>query len=183
MIKTSTIQAAVLATCLCAAPWANAATTMSKAEYRAAKDRITETYKADKAACDKLTNNPKDVCVEEAKAKEKVAKAELEYSYTGKMSDRNHLAVVKAETAYEVAKEKCDDKSGNDKDVCVKEAKAAETKAKAEAKMNKEVGESAKETVDDKNDADYKVAKEKCDALSGDAKSSCMDKVKAHYNK
>jgi hypothetical protein len=35
---------------------------------------------------------------------------------------------------YDVAKEKCDDLSGNAKDVCVKDAKAAQAKAKAEAK-------------------------------------------------
>jgi hypothetical protein len=33
-----------------------------------------------------------------------------------------------------VAKEKCDDKAGNEKDVCVKEAKAALVRAKADAK-------------------------------------------------
>ncbi|MHB8742367.1 MAG: hypothetical protein ACYC9L_04510 [Sulfuricaulis sp.] len=32
-----------------------------------------------------------------------------------------------------MAKEKCDDKAGNDKDVCVKEAKAALVRGKADA--------------------------------------------------
>jgi len=155
----------------------------SKADYKAGKVQISETYKADKAACDKMTDNAKDVCVEEAKAKEKVANAELEYKHTGKVSDRNHLAVVKAETAYDVAKERCDDKTGQEKDLCVKEAKAVETKAKADAKLNKEVGEAAKEAVDDKKDADYKVAIEKCDSQTGDAKSACVAKAKAHFGK
>ena len=34
-------------------------------------------YKADKTACAALAGNAKDICVEEAKAKEKVARAEL----------------------------------------------------------------------------------------------------------
>jgi hypothetical protein len=182
MIKTSTIQAAVLAACLCAIPMAQAST-ISKDEYHATKDRITADYKVDKAACDSLKDNAKDICVEEATAKEKVAKAELEFNYTGKASDRAHIAVVKAETAYGVAKEKCDDKTGNDKDVCVKEAKATETKAKADAKLIKDMTAACKENVEDKMDANYKVAKEKCDAFSGDAKTACMDKAKAHYNK
>lgn len=182
MIKNTAIHAAVLAACLCAAPWAQAEVT-SKADYRAAKDRITETYKADKAACDKLKDNAKDVCQEEARAKEKVARAEVEYQHTGKLSDRNHLAKVKAETAYDVAKERCDDKSGQDKDVCVREAKTAEEKAMAEAKLNKEVGNAAQDAVSDKADADYKLATEKCDALSDDAKSACVDKAKARFHK
>jgi len=35
----------------------------------------------------------------------------------------------------------------------------------------------------DKRDADYKVAAEKCDTMSGDAKSSCIANAKAHYGK
>jgi hypothetical protein len=46
------------------------------------------------------------------------------------------VAVAKAEAEYEVAKERCDDKSGNDKDICQKEAKATEAKAKAAAKAS-----------------------------------------------
>lgn len=182
MIKNSAIQAAVLATCLCAAPFAQADNS-STADYRAAKDRVTETYKADKAACDKLTANAKDVCQEEARAKEKVTRAEVEYQHTGKLSDRNHLAKVKAETTYEVAKERCDDKTGQDKDVCVREAKTVEAKALADAKLNKEVGNAAQDAVSDKMDADYKLAVEKCDSLSDDAKSACVDKAKSHYRK
>ena len=32
-------------------------------------------------------------------------------------------------------------------------------------------------------DADYAVAKEKCDALSGDAKDGCVNEAKKHYGK
>lgn len=176
-LKTSLIVAALLA-----APLAQAAT-MGKADYKAAKDSISTTYKADKKACDAMSGNAKDVCVQEAKGKEKVAKAELEYSYTGKAADQNKLAKAKAEAGYAVAKEKCDDKAGNDKDVCVKEAKAAETHALADAKAGKEMGSAKKDASEDKRDADYKVAAEKCDAMSGDAKASCMDAAKAKFGK
>jgi hypothetical protein len=30
-------------------------------------------------------------------------------------------------------------------------------------------------------EAEYKVAKEKCDAMSGDAKSACISEAKSHY--
>ena len=79
---------------------------------------------ARQAACATRAGNAKDVCVEEAGAKQKVARAELEYSYSGKPDDRNKLNMVKAESAYSVAKEKCDDRDGNAKDVCIQEAKA-----------------------------------------------------------
>ena len=114
---------------------------MSHADYAAKKDQISADYKADKAACDKLAGNEKDVCIEKAKGKEKVAKAELEYNYTGKKSDADKIAVEKADASYAVAKEMCDDRQGRDKDACVAQAKAAHTKAMADAKMHKKVGD------------------------------------------
>ena len=162
---------------------AHAADQMSKADYKAEKDRIAATYKTDKDACDKMSGNAKDVCVEEAKAKDKIAKAELDYKNSGNDKDRIKLEVAKAEANYAVAKEKCDDKTGNDKDVCVKEAKAAETKAKADAKMEKKVTAAQKDAAADKRDASYKVAIEKCDALKGDAKTNCVAQANAKYGK
>jgi hypothetical protein len=176
-LKTSLVAAAILAL-----PMAQAAT-MAKADYKVDKQRISDTYKTDKAACASQKDNAKDICVEEAKAKEKVAKAELEFNYTGKANDGNKVLVAKAESAYSVAKEKCDDQAGNAKDVCVKEAKAVEVKALADAKMGKEISIAKKDAASDKNDADYKVATEKCDALSGDAKSSCVTAAKLKFGK
>ena len=159
------------------------AQTMNKADYQASKTRISADYKADKAACGSQSGNAKDICVEEAKGKEKIARAELEYSYTGKAADRTKVLVAKAKAAYEVAKERCDDLSGNAKDVCRQEAKAIEQKALADAKMNKEIGEAKKDAATEKVDADYKVAIEKCDALAGDAKASCVAAAKAKFGK
>ena len=159
------------------------AAAMNKAEYTAAKTRIGTEYSAAKVSCSSLAMNAKDICMEEAKATEKVALAELEYNYSGKPADLNKLQMTKAETSYAVAKERCDDKAGNDKDVCLKEAKAAETKALADAKLSKKVGEAKTEAADDKNTADYKLAIEKCDSLAGDAKSSCVATAKASHGK
>jgi hypothetical protein len=173
---------AVVAAAVLLLPAAQAAT-ITKAEYQAGKSRISTEYKADKASCASLAANAKDICIEEAKAKEKVARAELEYSFTGKPKDRNKVLVAKAESTYAVAKERCDDKAGNDKDVCVKEAKAVEIKALADAKLGKEIGEARKDAADVKRDADYKVAIEKCDSLAGDAKSACVTAAKAKFGK
>lgn len=180
MNKITHLAAALLTGSLLAHPVAYAAT-MSKADYEAAKTRISADYKTDKAACGSQTANAKDICIEEAKAKEKVALAELEYGYTGKAGDQNKVLVARAESAYAVAKERCDDKAGNAKDVCIKEAKAIEVKALADAKMGKEIGEARKDAATDKLDADYRVAIEKCDALAGDAKSNCVAAAKTKF--
>lgn len=156
---------------------------MPKADYKAAKTRISVEYEADKKACADLKANAKDICVEEAKAKEKVAMAELEFNDSGKPADGTKLAKTKVTSAYSVAKEKCDDQAGNAKDVCVKEAKAVEVKGLADIKMGKEIGEAKKDAVQEKREADYKVAAEKCDAMAGDAKSNCIKAAKSQFGK
>lgn len=182
MNMTQRCKTALAAAALLALPLAHAGT-IGKDEYKAGKDQISATYKADKARCDALSGNAKDICVEEAKGKEKVARAELEFNYSGKPADQNKVLVAKADAAYEVAKEKCDDLSGNSKDVCVKEAKAAHTKALADAKVGRVVGDASRDASKDKLDADYQVAAEKCDALAGDAKTGCMNDAKRRYGK
>lgn len=107
---------------------------LSKDDYKAGKDKIAAEYKSAKAGCGSLKANAKDVCMAEAKGKEKVAKAELEASYKPGDKTRQAVGMAKAEADYAVAKEKCDDKAGNDKKSCVKEAKTAEASAKAAAK-------------------------------------------------
>jgi hypothetical protein len=182
MQKHSTAKTSLIVAALLALPLAHAET-ITKAEYTAGKDRIGANYQSDKAACASSTGNAKDICVEEAKAKEKIAKAEIEFSYTGKAKDGTQVQVAKADAGYAVAKERCDDQNGNAKTVCVKEAKAIQVKALADAKMVKDIGEARKDAATDKRDADYKVAIAKCDALAGDAKTTCVASAKASFGK
>ncbi len=72
-----------------------------------------------------------------AKGKEKIAKAEAKSAYENTPKARENARLAHADATYEVAKERCDDLPGNQKDVCVKEAKAAYVKAKADAKVDR----------------------------------------------
>ena len=87
MIKNTVLKLALLTASVLALPIAQAAA-MSKSDYQSSKTRIKSDYKSDKAACGSQTGNAKDICIEEGKAKQKVALAELEYGYSGKVSDR-----------------------------------------------------------------------------------------------
>jgi hypothetical protein len=182
MKKQLTFKLSLMMAGLLALPLAQASS-MSKADYDAAQTRVSADYKAEHSACASQSANAKDICVEEAGAKQKVARAELEYGYSGKPADQTKVKVAKAESAYAVAKEKCDDRAGNAKDVCVKEAKAVEVKALADAKMGQQIGEAKAEASDAKRDADYKVAVEKCDAMAGDAKAGCLNAAKVSFGK
>ena len=107
------------------------------AELKAGRDKIAADYKADKAACDAMKDNAKDVCVEEAKGKEKIAKAELDQKVRPSDSNARKVAEAKVEAAYDIAKEKCDDQKGDAKSACVKQAKTEESKGKADIKAMK----------------------------------------------
>ncbi len=156
---------------------------MTSSDYSAAKNRAEMDYKTAKARCDGLSGNQKDVCVAEAKAGEKKAKAEAEAEYKNTEKARADARIAAAEADYDVAKAKCSARTGNDKDVCIKEAQAMETKAKADAKASEKVAAARQSAQEDKLDADYKVALEKCDSLSGPAKDSCVANAKAKYQK
>ena len=64
------------------------AVNLSKADYKAGKTRIAADYKLDHSACASLAGNAKDICDEQAKGKQKVATAELEYGHSA--SAGNH---------------------------------------------------------------------------------------------
>ena len=158
-----------------------ASANLTKPVYSTAKDEVKAMFKAERDKCDALSGNAKDVCVERAKGQEKVALANLEYQYTGTVKDRNDYLESRFEARYKLAKEMCEDKSGNAKDVCVAEAKSEHDRAKADLKANKKIAEAQSDAMETKLKADYKVARERCDSLSGDAKDSCQASAKARY--
>ena len=104
-------------------------------------------------------------------SKEEKLHAKADYKQTMKQSDAD----------YKAAKAKCNSLTGNDKDICVKEAKAAYEHAKADAKVARASGSAQAEAGEDKREASYKVAKEKCDAMTGDQKDACVAQAKATY--
>jgi hypothetical protein len=159
------------------------AQSMSKAEYGAAKTRISADYKADILLCKQLTGNAKDICIEEGKAKEKISNAELTFSYSGKTADSFKISTVKADTSYAIAKEKCDDLAGIPKTTCVTAAKATHTKVLADIKMGKQINAAKIDDAQTKLDADYKLATQNCAALADEAKSSCVSAAKMKFGK
>lgn len=106
-------------------------------EYKAARDRIAADYKAAKAQCDAMKGNAKDVCIEEAKGKEKIAKAEIDQQRKPSDSSARKVADARVKAAANVAKAKCGAHKGDAKAACVKQAKAEEAKEKAEINATK----------------------------------------------
>ena len=124
-------------------------------------------------------------------------------SYGPTLNARNEVRVVNAEADHAVALQRCDDLAGNAKDVCIKEATAVETAAKADAKAqratanakavaneksasafskaNSQAAIAREEAATATNNAQYEFAVEKCDAYAGGAKTVCLDRAKARF--
>lgn len=127
-----------------------------KAAYDAAKDKATADYKAAKAQCKSLKGNAEDICIEEAKVAR--ARAEADAVAQHKAGDARDLRKAREDVAkaeYDLAKEKCDDQSGNAKKACKLDAKAAKEAAIADAKRadpTPTVGERTAAAVDTTRD-------------------------------
>ena len=167
---------------------------MSKDDHAMAMKHADAQYKTDNEACSSLSGNARDICVVEAKGKDSVAKAEAQAAYENTPKSRENARIAHAQANYDVAVEKCDDVAGNRKDVCIKEAKADRVKGKADAKVDRVTVDTRNDTAAkrtearseasaDVREAEYKVAIEKCDALAGPTKDSCISGAKVQFGK
>ena len=162
---------------------ARAATPEAKAAYEQAKDKAAAAYKTARAQCDAITGNPKEVCVAEAKAARVHAEEEAYAFYKNTLKAYTRSRMKIADANYDADKAKCGALTGNDKDVCIKQAKATLVAAQADARADKKAIEARSDARDDKRTAEYKVALEKCGAFAGAAKDSCVSAAKSQYGK
>lgn len=90
----------------------------------------------------------------------------------------------KTEADYKAAKDRCKSMKGNAEDVCKEEAKVALAKAQLDVTQQYKNNASDVSRAQHKlAEAEYDLAKEKCDDLSGSAKSSCKSEAKASYDR
>ncbi|WP_296941998.1 BON domain-containing protein [uncultured Massilia sp.] len=86
----------------------------------------------------------------------------------------------KATADYQAATAKCDAMSGNDKDICMAEAKVVRVRAENAALAQYSTSPASRQKArTNLADAEYALAKQKCDARDGADKDSCMDNAKS----
>ena len=161
---------------------------LTKPEYKAGKENIERDYKAAKKACDAQAGNAKSICVEQAKGDEKVSAADLDYRLEPTAKSHFKARVARADSAYEVADQRCKDKAGNDKDVCVKEAKAAKVHAVADAETQMKAWKANTAANEAVADANTKASDTVADAnakanntVAGAKRDAASDKRDADY--
>lgn len=92
-------------------------------------------------------------------------------------------AKEKAESDYKAAKDNCKSLKHNAKDVCKEEAKVAQARAELDATTQyqntpKDVEKAKRKLAD----AEYDLAKERCDDMSGSAKSTCKSEARTSHS-
>lgn len=98
----------------------------------------------------------------------------------GMSKEEYNAARASIAAEYKSASAKCRSLSANAKDVCMAEAKGSEKVAKAELEARNKPGEKARHAVSiAKAEADYAVAKERCDDKTGGDKTACVKEAKA----
>ena len=113
------------------------AATVSAAEptYVAELDRIEADFRVARERCDDVRGHLGNVCVAEARAVRRIAKAELEARGKGTPKSWYDARIARAEAEFEVAKERCGERAGHAREQCIAEARAAEARAKANARQ------------------------------------------------
>jgi hypothetical protein len=155
----------------------------AKTAYNTARDTAAAAYKAARARCDSLAGNPHDVCVAQAKAERVRVEEEAGAAYKNTLKAYTQARMRIADANYDRDKARCGAAAGNNRDVCLKQAKATLIAAQADATADRKMIEARNNARQDKLTAEYRVALEKCDAFAGAAKDQCVDAAKTAYGK
>lgn len=107
---------------------------MAPTDYSAARKAIEADAHAAASKCRDLESAARDLCKAEARADERVRKAELEAQYRGTVTAAAEVKLAKAKAEYDVAKARCADHRGEEKVSCLRSARAERGRALEAAK-------------------------------------------------
>lgn len=101
-------------------------------------------------------------------------------SFAASNPDAYRQQAAKADSDYKIARDNCKTQKGNSKDVCQYEAKAARARALVDATAQyKDDSRSLEKARVALAEAEYDVAKEKCDDAASGEKSNCVRDARA----
>jgi hyperosmotically inducible protein len=173
----ATLLATAVGASFAAAP--TAALNHDPATYRNVTQKAAADYKAATAKCTSLAGNAKGVCMEEAKAARAHAEADAIAQYNNTTAGRAKARSAVADADFALAKVKCADMTGADKDSCMATATSAHTAALADAKADRNVAATGTDGVNPvtttaTRDATKAAAVDKCAQIAGGSKTGCL---------
>jgi hypothetical protein len=147
-------------------------------DYEAARSQITVTLDQQRAACNALSEAPKNLCIVEAQAAANRGRAEATVNYQGTNRSRINSQMVNIRADFMVARARCATQSVTMQSECINlaqvtrdrlldEVRAARRASALASKANTDTPGSAQETVD----------LSQCDALVGSERDACTASV------
>ena len=171
----ATLLATAMSASYAAAP--TAALNHDPATYRNVTQKAAADYKLATNACKDMSGIAKTVCMEEAKAVRAHTEADAVAQYNNTTAGRAKARNAVADADFAVAKAKCADATGAEKDSCMANATAVHTAAVAEVKADRAVAGATPVTTPvttaTTRDATKAAAVEKCAEIAG-AKTGCL---------
>ena len=108
---------------------------MAPVDYEQAKRSIESQARLALGRCRGLESLERNICQAQARADERVGKAELEAAYRGTVTAASQAKVVRAKARFDVARARCSESHGGERIACVRSARSEKDKASAEAKV------------------------------------------------
>jgi hypothetical protein len=108
---------------------------MSPVDYSAAKRAIEGDVRGTLVKCRDLEGQANDICKAEARADERIRKADLEADYRGTVAAAADAKLARAKAQFDVARAKCGGEHGDGKISCLRSARSDKAKAISEAKL------------------------------------------------
>ena len=178
------IVATLLATALSAA-FASAYAAETKpdtATYRTMTQQADADYKVATAQCKDMSGNARKVCTEEAKVVRARADLAALTDYNNTLKGRTKARTDLANADYSLAKLKCADTSGAEKDSCMSNARAVHTAALADVKADRNIQVASTGTTNTMSpvtrtttsDATKSAAVDKCAQVAGSPNTGCL---------
>jgi len=155
----------------------------TRGDYAAALDRVSVAHKEARAKCDVLAGHDKDMCVVEAEAAERRAKASADVDYKGTIKSKTDRRIADTYADYMIARVACNTGPGQEKKACIKQAHATQLKLVAEAKADKTTADARAAAREDARNAQYQVAFVRCEAMSAVAKDICVVPARSNFGK
>lgn len=154
-----------------------------KAAHALALDRAKAVHEAAQARCDVLAGTAHDICEADADAVRVRAEEEATAAYKNTLSAYTQARIRIAAAYHERDKTRCTALAGNDREVCLQQAKATLVAAQADARADRKAIEARLDANEEKLTAEYRVALQKCDAFAGAAKDQCVSTARTAYGK
>ncbi|MFS2023431.1 BON domain-containing protein [Massilia sp. CT11-137] len=185
----ATLLATAAGASFAAAP--TAALNHDPATYRNLTQKAESEYRAATAKCDARSGSDKDICMAEARLARTRTEADALSRYNNTAAGRARTRTNVADAEYDLAKAKCDAKSGADKDSCMDNATSVHTAALADAKADRagttssgasgggsQASGGGLVTSTDTRDPAKAAAVDKCAQMGADAKTGCLVETK-----